>query len=818
MRLAKRLLYVLPLLLCGLFWAFTGPQDEILEKIMERLRAYQRAHPQEKIFLHLDKAHYAAGEDIWFKAYSFDARLHTPDSLSKNIYVELLSPEGKILLRQMLLAKGGFAPGDFDTPDTLAAGRYQVRAYTHFMRNFPEDYFFRQDIHIWNTPREAVAGAAAKAPRPKKAAPAPRQTSPGIQVQFFPEGGYLVAGLNSIVGLKAWNQEGKGEDLSGVVLDEKGQEVSSFQTSHLGMGSFIFQPLPGKAYTARVKTAQGQTFFATFPPIQAQGLTMRVNNLFKDKIQVIVGQQAGAATAGRELLLLGHIRGLVCASARGKATGENLVFTIPKKDLPSGVIHFTLFDGATREPLNERLIYHRGADLLQLDIKTNKPRYKARELVQLDISATTPDGKPAAGHFSLAVTDGAIPAEANGTNLVNYLLLSSDLQGHIEQPEFYFKDSQPATVQALDNLMLTQGWRRFVWKQVLQPDYSPLSYYPEQHISISGQINRLLTNKPLANADVLLYTVGRQRMLIQAKTNETGRFRVDGLVFDSLTSLFVQARNEKGRSNTAVVLDKNDSPPVSWAPRLEPGPAPMTETYLQRMRNQQKLVDAYVYKKGERVLKEVQVTARREQEQEADLTRVHGTPDKVIKVTDQMASYADITQVLQGRVAGLVVSGGEISIRGGGTPMFLLDGMQIDADFVMSISPMDIESIEVLKGNSAAIYGSRGGNGVIALYSKKGTDANRGPAAAGTATAKLMGYYKTREFFSPKYNVAREEHNLPDLRTTVYWNPAVKTDSTGKARVSFYNADQVQGLRLSLQGISPGGLPGSRSLLIGGTP
>lgn len=817
MRLAKRLLYVLPLLLCSLFWAFTGPQDEILEKIMERLSAYQRAHPQEKIFLHLDKANYAAGEDIWFKAYSVDARLHSPDSLSKNIYVELISPEGKVLIRQMLLAKGGFAPGDFDTPDTLAAGRYQVRAYTNWMRNFPEDYFFRQDIHIWNNPQEAAVGASTRPPRSKKAAPAVRQSTPGIDVQFFPEGGYLVAGLNSIVGLKAWNQEGKGEDISGVVLDEKGQEVSSFKTAHLGMGSFIFQPMPGKTYSARVKTSQGQTFFATFPPIQAQGLTMRVNSLFKDKIQVIVSQQAATA-AGRELLLLGHIRGVVCASARGKASGENLVFTIPKKDLPAGVIHFTLFDGATTEPLNERLIFHRGADQLQLDIKSNKPRYKSRELVQLDISATTPDGKPAAGHFSLAVTDGAIQAEVNGSSLVNYLLLSSELQGVIEQPEFYFKDSQPATVQALDNLMLTQGWRRFVWKQVLQQNYSPLSFYPEQHISISGQINRLLTNKPLANADVLLYTVGRQRMLIQAKTNETGRFRVDDLVFDSLTSLFVQARNEKGRSNTAVELDKNDSPPLNWAPRLDPGPAPLSEAYLQRMRNQQKLVDAYVYKKGERVLKEVQVTARREQEQDADQTRVHGMADKVIKVTDQMASYADITQVLQGRVAGLVVSGGEISIRGGGTPLFLLDGMQIDADFVMSISPMDIESIEVLKGNSAAIYGSRGGNGVIALYSKKGVNAGAGQAAAGTATAKLMGYYKTREFFSPSYQVAREEHNLPDLRSTVYWNPAVKTDSTGKARISFYNADQVQSLRVNLEGLSPRGQPGSRSILIGGTP
>jgi TonB-dependent SusC/RagA subfamily outer membrane receptor len=509
----------------------------------------------------------------------------------------------------------------------------------------------------------------------------------------------------------------------------------------------------------------------------------------------------------------GLIRGLVYCSARGKALRENLVFTIPKTKLPSGIIHFTLFDATTGEPLQERLVFHQATDRLQLEIKSDKARYKARELVQLDISATTPEGQPVAANLSLAVTDGLLQPETNAQNLVNYLLLSSDLQGPVEQPEYYFKGTEASTVQALDNLMLTQGWRRFVWKDVLAENHSPYKFYPEQHLSISGQINRLLTNKPLANAEVLLYTTGRSGYILQAKTNEAGRFRVEGLVFDSVASLFVQAKNEKGKLNTTVLLDAATAPPLRFlSPQGAVGPSPLSEEYLQRMRNQQKLADAYIFKKGGRVLKEVQVTAQKPVEPAQQ--RLYGTADNVIRMTDQMASYSNILQVLQGRVAGLQVNGNSVSIRGGGTPLFLLDEIPVDLDMILAIPPMDVETIEVLKGASAAIYGSRGGNGVVAVFTRRGT-VSTGRPQTGTTTAKLMGYYKTREFYSPGYEMAREEHALPDLRSTLYWNPEVKTDSNGKASIRFYNADQVQSLRVSLEGISPGGLPGSRTLLIG---
>jgi TonB-dependent SusC/RagA subfamily outer membrane receptor len=314
----------------------------------------------------------------------------------------------------------------------------------------------------------------------------------------------------------------------------------------------------------------------------------------------------------------------------------------------------------------------------------------------------------------------------------------------------------------------------------------------------------------------LLVSSGSQGFIVQTKTNETGRFAVDGLDFDSVSTLFVQAKNEKGKANTLVLLDKTEVPPLQFLSPQLPANIPFSEAYIQKMKNQQKINDTYTFKNGERVLKEVQVTAKRSVAPEK--TRLYGTADNVIKMTDQMASFSNVLQAIQGRVAGVNVTGGganmQVSIRGGGEPLFLLDEIPVDINMISSLSPTDVETIEILKGASAAIYGVRGGNGVIAVYTKRGGGIVDNRPPTGTTLGKIYGYYKAREFFAPRYDVAREVHNLPDLRSTIYWNPRVKTDSTGKASVTFYNADQVNGLQVVLEGLAPTGAVGSLSVRV----
>jgi MG2 domain len=114
----------------------------ILENILKKMQRYHAERPQEKLYLHFDKPFYAAGEDVWFKAYIMEASLHALDSQSRVVYVELINDAQTIVNRKVLYAAGGITFADFQLPDTLREGRYLIRAYTNYMRNAGEDFYF----------------------------------------------------------------------------------------------------------------------------------------------------------------------------------------------------------------------------------------------------------------------------------------------------------------------------------------------------------------------------------------------------------------------------------------------------------------------------------------------------------------------------------------------------------------------------------------------------------------------------------------------------------------------------------------------------
>jgi hypothetical protein len=164
--------------------------NETLAKIAEKFLAYQAKRPIEKVFLHFDKPYYAIGEDIWFKAYLVDGLKLSPDSsISRVMYVELMNAEHKIIERHTLPIPEGVTSGDFHLADTVRQGNYLIRAYTNYMKNFGEDFFFTKEISIFDP------GAKIENPSPSA------QSKP--DVQFFPEGGNLVEGIESRVAFKA---------------------------------------------------------------------------------------------------------------------------------------------------------------------------------------------------------------------------------------------------------------------------------------------------------------------------------------------------------------------------------------------------------------------------------------------------------------------------------------------------------------------------------------------------------------------------------------------------------------------------------------
>ena len=379
-----------------------------------------------------------------------------------------------------------FANGDFELPQTYSSGVYRLRAYTNWMLN-DSAYFYDQKIIIGGLPPAIMINtSAAKAQAVKQA----QKATNNINMQFFPEGGDLIAGLRSKVAFKAIGSNGLAENVSGIIVDEDGNQVAVFQSAHLGMGTFPLTPLADKKYTAKIIAADGTNFNVDLPDAKVEGFTLTVNNTGDSiYVKVAINDFFYKNNQNTSFYLVAQSGGKNYYSAENILTNTVFSTYIEKRRFPSGIVQFTLFSGKG-EPLNERIIYVENNDQLKLDISTPKTIYSPREKVKLNIEAKDKEDNTSAGIFSIAVTDEtrAPVDEYNEHTILTDLLLTSELKGYVENPGYYFKNVTNQTRDDLDLLMLTQGYRKFNWRKIFAGKEPPIIYEPQTSTSLSGTI------------------------------------------------------------------------------------------------------------------------------------------------------------------------------------------------------------------------------------------------------------------------------------------------------------------------------------------
>ncbi|OGX87538.1 TonB-dependent receptor plug domain-containing protein [Hymenobacter glacialis] len=815
MRVRKGVLAVLLASGMGLM-AFGPAEDGLMQRIARQLGEYYAAAKGEKVYLHLDRPVYATGETIWFSAYVVDASLHRLDSLSQVLHVDLVSAERRVVARRTLRLQGGRASGDLSIADSLAAGVYELRAYTNWMRNAGESFVYSRRLNIWLAsplgPQEATtataAGSKAKAPGGASAKP---------DVQFFPEGGYLVEGLPAMVACKATDASGRGIAVRGQIVNAQNAVVAAYTTRHAGMGRFNFVPGAGQKYRARFTLPDGGTAEYPLPAVQASGYTLHV--VESDESFLVEARYRGTAASG-PVQLLTQVRGVVAYPGPRTPTAEApAVWRMPKKNYPTGIVHFTLFD-AQGAPRCERLAFAQNASAdLRVTVTPDKASYGPHAPVQLKVRVADAAGQPVAANLSVAVSDATLSALApNAETVVSNLLLTSDLVGHVENPGYYFREPSAATSQALDDLLLTQGWRRFVWKEVLAGQAPAVRFLPEQDISLTGQIVSQNGNQPIANSQLTFLQVRPAKTVATATTDAQGRFTFTGFAVRDTAVITLQARRAQGGSNVIIRPDEGPAPgtqPLPPLPALSAAPAGVA-AFVRRSRQAQ-ATDLELH--PEKALRNIQlsnvsVTAKRVAVPRDDPRRLYGaTAGTVVDVASmpQAQSGLSVLQLLQGRVAGLSVTGNppnmSVSIRGQGTPLFILDGNRVDVEFITSLQASDIELVEVFKGPEAAIFGGTGG--AIAIYTKRADPNYKGSAAPapGIATVRVPGFYAAREFYQPRYNALLTNPPADPRTSTIYWNPTVRTNARGEAELYFFTADDGGTFQAVAEGVSADGRP-----------
>jgi TonB-dependent SusC/RagA subfamily outer membrane receptor len=876
------------LLSFGLF-SFIRDEDP-LQKLLLSFQKYTTSHIQEKIYIHTDKPYYAIGDDIWFKAYVVDAQDLTPTSQSNILYVDLINGRDSVKKTLRIPLTAGFGSGNFELKDSLIEGNYRLRAYTSWMRNFGEEYFFDKTIKVGNawtnqvitqtnytftksgtneaviahinyknidgfpyankevsyhveldfrsiskgraitddkgnitlnftndkpflskTGRITTSIKIAENTIVNKYIPI-KSTSNETDVQFFPEGGDLVANVRSKVAFKAVGADGLGKEISGYIQDKESNKLAIITTKHLGMGYFAFAPLPGKTYEAVVKFTDGSEKKFDLPIAKPEGFVLSVFPNYNDSVLVKINTTKAFAdkNLNKVYTLIAQNSGNLIFTAKSKLNGIIISTIFSKERFPQGITQFTLFD-ENLIPIAERLIFMQPKDTLSIILNTDKEKYAPRSPTKISIQTLDPNGKPVFGSFSMAVTDeGKVPiSEDEESTIFSNLLLTSDLKGYVENPNYYLHKVDEKKIENVDILMMTQGWRRFNWRNILFNNSPILSYKPEKTLFVAGKVT-LGKNKPVVGGTVSLFSSMGQSILIQTETDQNGEFKIDSLFFNDSTKFVIQARTSTGKKNVDIELYNNPIQIVTKninEPDLTVNINESMQAYLKNSKTQYEdwLRNGVVNRSI--LLKEVKVVDTKPQIENSSNLNGAGFADKVF--TEKDLQYAiSIEQALVGRVAGLQFINGQAYIRNSRSPaQIILDGMYVDPDFLNSISIQDVESIEILKNiGNTAIYGIRGGSGVIIINTKRGKPGYvNNTYAPGIMIYSPIGLFKPKEFYVPNYNDPKINNLVADLRTTIFWNPHIVPETTGKAEVNFFNADGTGNYKVVIEGMDLNG-------------
>ncbi|SEW50046.1 TonB-dependent receptor plug domain-containing protein [Chitinophaga arvensicola] len=644
-----------------------------------------------------------------------------------------------------------------------------------------------------------------------------------IDLQLLPEGGTLVAGLNSNIAFRAVNEHGKPVDVKGVVLDHAGNKVAAFDSYYGGMGKFRFTPQSGEKYSVKITSPLNISQTYSFPTFTDDGLVMNLNAREGQLLMDISSKNA------RRVTLLGQTKSVSFYTKTLDLKAGTQTITIDTSIFPAGIARFTLV-AMDQQPIAERLVFLNKSNVLQVSVTTDKSQYLPREKVVMTVKTTDRQGQPLPANLSLSVMDDKLWSFADDKqdHILSWLLMSSELHGKIEEPSFYFRRDEPKADPALDLVMLTHGYRYFSYIPGTAGGDS-LKYFPDEGRVLSGVVvNR--KNEPV-RATVFLINVQDRGRATQMTTDPDGAFFFAHL--DAYSHYYLIARSRKSREQVSIRIEQNG---VEFngirSRKLQEKIIPFRQAVYPLPIIPQKKGDANAVRDivkmdntlgSDKALSEVVVVAYGAQKK-ANLT---GAVTTVTGKDLENIPVLNIPMLLQGRVGGLVVTPvanpgaqpnlrirGNASVTGNNEPLYVIDGIPMDR-FDPNLNPNDIEHIEVLKSMQAtALYGARAANGVIAVTTKRKKAASLQLKLNGKsyyATASVAGgipnFAASRRFYAPRY-ATTETKERNDFRETIYWNPTVQTGNTGTATLEFYNSDAATTFRAIAEGIAWNGKPG----------
>jgi len=633
------------------------------------------------------------------------------------------------------------------------------------------------------------------------------------ELRFFPEGGCWIANLPATMAFKATDAYGFPQQVRGSIKDKNGNLITAFHTAHDGMGKVQLDPLAYGQYFAEWYD-ENKVMQKTDLPVQQQGgINFQVQHSGEDISFAI--RLSEEQSVDQKLYLVAQMYNQLAYRANIVPQTTMISGVIPTKGLITGMLTLTLFD-QNWKPVAERLVFiNKGDYFFKASLSWKKKDLEKRGWNEIEIEV--PD--TLRSNMSIAVIDGELGSATQQDDIASRLLLTSELRGYIHNPAYYFSSQHDSVKTHLDLLMLTNGWRKYNWDQLAQGKLPAIKHERDQYLRINGQLNasaELL--KQGAALDILMIAKDSSRQFLHIPVSVTGSFATEGLMFYDTVKLYYQFK-AKGKQNRVNAINFNKrsylgNPQLGIDRSIVTNRLASNSLTRSRYFETKRIEVLSQYEKKMKVLDEVVVRSKtKTREQEIENKYVSGLfqtgNSRSFNIMDDpiSVSFMNVLNYLQGRVAGLEISGSGSAyqiFRRGEIPALFLDEMPVEVETLTSIAMSEIAYVKVMDPPFIGSAGN-GVGGAISVYTKKGGD-NTNQKNKGLDHVTLTGYSYLKEFYAPDYATSSPLHDLEDVRSTIYWKPYILLGKQNKkALIGFYNNDLSKSLKVILEGLNEEG-------------
>lgn len=720
--------------------------------IADNIQTLTKNHNLDNVYIQTSKNIYETQEDLWFKAYVLDSQSFIPSLRSKILFVQLIEDQtDKVVWEEKYEIENGFVSGHLYLNDSLKPGSYTLAVYSSAS--------FYKGIKKFNSAAKVnILKNSNDKPRAQSKA---SQKDTDLSFTLFPEGGNIVLGIQNKVAFKALDLKGLPVDVSGK-LYENNIAVLDVKSTHAGMGSFLFEPKSNSKYHIELSN---KTIYQ-LPQIFARGTVLQL--LSNDNNFAVFNVQSSGDRVKKNVFLRVQCRGIVYSVAIG-VLEDKLTIKIPLKELPQGIAEVTLFN-ENIEPIAERLLYINQQKKLNIEALLDKSEYKKRDKASLKIKVTDEHNQPVIAHLGVSVVDQLYLNKSDSKNIMSHYYLSSQLNGKIYDPGYYFNKENTNRDSALDLLLLTQGWRRYVWNESNLKEHNTL-FKRILSDSISGNFGLENPNKKNSETTpkiVMIFTSDPSKGQDVFTANPNGAFYItsDHLKMGERQNLFIKPMTAEKPKYVITIKDNSfdiinssrKETTVNYSiEKLAKENLDDTPNVLMRLDHLQKLDEVIIGDKKKRIFR----------------NKYLGTLDSLSRLNSGNSDFVCLE---------------------GGPSRPILNCFMNNHHEGKTRAPKNGEKVVVLLGKNREILGSDyphqnyyGTSEII--YKNPDQDLTEEQLLKKFNLKMIRGYYGRREFYEAVYDQVTINDPFPDYRNTLFWKSDVITNEQGEAVIDFYCSD-----------------------------